>query len=90
MFFVNNIQLNFKNKSTSTQALTTTPFSNDLLDNNFPDFSGIYNLSWVPSTNFVDFTFKVNVPSGSSTNFWAAFAFSTDTSMVNSFKRISN
>ena len=44
---------------------------------------GIYNVSWTPRADYVDFSFIVNVPSKSLTNFWAAFAFSTDNEMVN-------
>ncbi len=43
---------------------------------------GIYEVSWTHGVSYVNFTFTVEVPSNSLTNFWAAFAFSKDDQMV--------
>jgi hypothetical protein len=63
------------------QFITTTP-SLALATNNYA--FGIYNLTWVPGNNYVNFSFTTNVPSNMLSNFWSAFAFSTDNQMVNS------
>jgi hypothetical protein len=54
------------------------------LSNRFADKD--FNITWFPNINYVDFSFTVEVPSKSLTSFWAAFAFSKDTEMVNNIQ----
>jgi hypothetical protein len=66
----------------ATPASTVNPTTTaEIFSSNSYTF-GIYNVSWTPRADYVDFSFTVNVPSNSLTNFWAAFAFSTDNNMV--------
>jgi hypothetical protein len=67
----------------ATPASTVNPTTTaEIFTSNSYTF-GIYNVSWTPRADYVDFSFTVEVPSNSLTNFWAAFAFSTDKKMVN-------
>ncbi len=87
------IQLTTK-PTTTTSEITTTATTNvtptttvisttiaEVFTSNSYAF-GIYEVSWAHGVNYVDFEFTVKVPDNSLTNFWAAFAFSTDDQMV--------
>ena len=64
----------------STTYTTTIPTSKVQSYND-----GDFTVNWYSDTTSVYFTLTASVPTGVSTNFWAAFAFSTDTEMVINF-----
>ena len=78
------------NQVTTTTTVNTSPSTTAKvsLSNRFAENG--FNLTWFPNINYVDFSFTVEVPSSSLANFWAAFAFSKDKDMVNTFQHNSN
>jgi hypothetical protein len=67
----------------ATPPSTVNPTTTDEIFTSNSYAIGIYEVSWTHGVNYVNFSFTVEVPSNSLTNFWAAFAFSTDNKMVN-------
>lgn len=67
--------VSFASAATTTIA-TTTPAAKPT----FTYTNGPFDLQWTIDTNTVDFTFTTSVTA--SDNIWAAFAFSTDKTMV--------
>jgi hypothetical protein len=65
--------------NTSPTTTAKVSLSNRFAENGF-------NVTWFPNIDYVDFSFTVEVPRNSLTSFWAAFAFSKDTNMVNNIQ----
>jgi ABC-type microcin C transport system permease subunit YejE len=81
------IDFHINASTTTTLKISPTTTAEVPLSNKYTDKD--FNITWFPNDNYVDFFFTADIKS-SSVNFWAAFAFSKDTNMVNDILYYSN